>query len=37
MTTRWWSLDEAVAGVLDGRIANAACQIGVLAASSLRK
>ncbi|HEY1177137.1 MAG TPA: NUDIX hydrolase [Phytomonospora sp.] len=34
MTTRWWDLDEAVAGVLDGRIANAACQIGVLAAAA---
>ncbi|MEV0647457.1 NUDIX hydrolase [Phytomonospora sp. NPDC050363] len=37
MTTRWWTLDEAVAGVLDGRISNAACQIGVLAAAALRE
>ncbi|GLZ79313.1 ADP-ribose pyrophosphatase [Actinorhabdospora filicis] len=37
MTTRWWNLDEAVAAVLDGRIANAACQIGVLAAAALQK
>jgi len=35
MTTRWWDLDEAVAGVLDGRIANAACQVGVLGAAAV--
>lgn len=36
MTTKWWNLDEAVAAVLDGRIQNAACQIGILSAAAMR-
>lgn len=36
LTTAWFDLDEAVAMALDGRITNAACLVGLLAAARAR-